>query len=93
MIKSFKDKDLEELWRIGESKKIRQDLQKRILAKLDYLDVATNIVDLREPPSNHLHKLHGEYHDHWSMAVNGPWRLVFCFIANNAYEVDLVQYH
>lgn len=68
-------------------------MQRRILTKLDYMQAATNIEDLREPPGNHLHKLQGHYREYWSIAVNGPWRLVFYYHDNNIYDVDLLQYH
>jgi toxin HigB-1 len=93
MIKSFKDKNLEHCWETGKSSMIRQDLIHRLLMKLDSMDAATCIEDLQNPPSNHLHKLKGDYQDHWSISVNGSWRLVFRFDGKNIYEVNLVQYH
>jgi len=93
MIKSFKGKELEYLWINGQSKKIPYILVRRVLMKLELLDVATCIEDLRSPPSNNLHKLQGKYTDHWSVAVNGPWRLVFKIINNDIFDIILIQYH
>ncbi|MCL5261244.1 MAG: type II toxin-antitoxin system RelE/ParE family toxin [Gammaproteobacteria bacterium] len=93
MIQSFKDKDLELCWENGKSRKIRQDLIRRVLMRLDSMDAATCIEDLQNPPSNNLHKLHGDYLGYWSIAVNGPWRLIFRLEENNIYDVFLIQYH
>ena len=93
MIKSFTNKYVEELFKNGKSKKIKKDLQRRVLMKLDSMDAATCIEDLRNPPSNNLHKLSGEYKGLWAISVNGPWRLVFRLEDSDIYDVMLLQYH
>lgn len=94
MIRSFKDKQLEKCWKTGKCNKIRPDLKRRILMKLDSMDAATCLEDLMNPPGNHLHRLHGKgYENCWAIAINGPWRLVFSFNNNDIYDVRLEQYH
>lgn len=93
MIKSFKDKNLERCWHYGACSKIRADMVKRVLMKLDSMDAATCLEDLKSPPSNHLHMLGGVYKNHWTISVNGPWRLIFRFENNDIYDVTLEQYH
>jgi len=93
MIKSFRDKELERFWQTGKSKKIESYLSRRILRKLDSMDAAACIEDLRNPPSNNLHQLHGKYKGFWAVSVNGPWRLVFKLQGNDIYEVMYLQYH
>lgn len=93
MIKTFTDKALEQCWRYDDCRKINSDLKRRVLMKLDSMDAATNLDDLKNPPGNHLHPLRGEYSDCWAISVSGPWRLIFKFENNNIYDIQLVQYH
>jgi proteic killer suppression protein len=93
MIRSFKDKKLEQCWKEGECKGIRVDLKRRLLMKLDSMDAATCIEDLRNPPSNHLHPLKGSYKGFWAISVNGPWRFIFRFENNDIFDVFFEQYH
>jgi len=77
MIKSLADKALEQCWIYGDCKKIRPDLRRRILMKLDSMDAAICLEDLKSPPGNKLHPLQGKnYEGCWAIAVSGPWRLV-----------------
>jgi len=93
MIKSFKDKALEECWQNGKCKGIKASLKRRALMKLDSMDAAACLEDLANPPSNRLHRLKGEYKDYWVISVNGPWRLLFRIENNNIYDIMLKQYH
>ncbi len=93
MINSFKDKALERCWREDECGKIRTNLKRRILMKLDSMDLATCIEDLQNPPSNHLHQLTGNLNGYWAIRVNGPWRLIFRWSEGSIYDVSLEQYH
>ena len=94
MIKNFTDKTLEQCWRFGNCHKLRADLKHRILMKLDSMDAATCLDDLRNPPGNHLHELHGkDYEGYWAIAINDPWRLVFMPQNGDIYNVRLEQYH
>jgi len=94
MIKSFSDKALEKCWNSGNCSKIKDDLRRRVLMKLDSMDAAICLEDLKNPPSNHLHQLHGKgYEECWAISVNGPWRLVFIPKGSDIYDVRLEQYH
>jgi toxin HigB-1 len=93
MIQSFKDKDLEKLWITGNSKKINLKLFKKILMKLDSMDAAACIDDLRNPPGNNLHQLQGKFTGCWAISINGPWCLVFKLRNSDIYDVVLLQYH
>jgi len=92
-IKSFKDKQLQKCWEEGKSPKINNQLKKRLLNKLDYLDAATELKDLAFPPSNKLHSLEGKLAGYYAISINGPWRLIFQFQAGNAYNVYFENYH
>jgi proteic killer suppression protein len=93
MIFSFKDKDLKNCYETGNCRRIRQDLVRRTLRKLEILDAATCLDDLRSPPGNRLHGLEGDRKEEHAIAVNGPWRITFKFESGNAHDVALEQYH
>ena len=57
------------------------------------LNAATALRDLSPLKSVGLHKLKGMRAGQWAMTVNGPWRICFEFRADNAYEVEIVDYH
>ena len=91
MIKSFKHKGLFELFDSGGSRKVRQDLQTRVLRRLDALDQAKSLVDLNVPGFN-FHGLQGTP-KRYSIHVNGPWCITFEWFEGEALRVDLEQYH
>jgi proteic killer suppression protein len=61
--------------------------------KLQMLDIARRIEDLRIPPANRLEALKGERRGQFSVRVNDQWRLCFRFEDGNAYDVEIVDYH
>lgn len=93
MIKSFKDKESKNFYVTWRSKKIPVDIQKIILRKLDYLNSAYSIEDLKIPPVNRLEKLKGDLKDFYSIRINKQYRIIFKFINNNAYDVSITDYH
>lgn len=68
-------------------------MRERALRKLEYLDLATSVNDLKAPPSNRLHKLERERAGQYSISVNDQWRICFRFEAGNAYDVEITDYH
>jgi proteic killer suppression protein len=91
MIKSFKHKGLSELFERGRSSKIRQDLQRQILRRLETLDQAEVLTEFNIPGFN-FHGLHGRP-KRYSIHVNGPWCITFEWEEGNAFRVNLEQYH
>jgi len=77
MIKSFKDKEVEKLFYREKSHKLLPSIQRIALRKLWMIDAATNISDLRIPPSNHLEKLSGKLKERYSIRMNKQWRICF----------------
>jgi len=61
--------------------------------KLQMLDSADTIDDLRSPPGNRLEKLSGDRLGRWSIRINNQWRICFRFENGNAYDVEIVDYH
>jgi proteic killer suppression protein len=63
------------------------------LRKLDQLDAAVKLDDLRVPPGNHLETLKGHRKGQHSIRINDQWRLCFVWEANGAHCVEIVDYH
>jgi len=61
--------------------------------KLNAIDSATRIDDLRLPPSNRLELLKGERDGQWSIRINDQWRICFVWRGDNAEQVEVVDYH
>ena len=91
MIISFKHKGLIELFERGISRRVRSDLQRRCLRRLEVLDRANSLTDLNIPGFN-FHGLQG-VPKRYSIHVNGPWCITFEWREGNALGVDLEQYH
>ncbi len=93
MIKSFADKEAEKIFGREFSKKLPNDIQKPARRKLEVLDAAESINDLRIPPSNRLEKLKGNRIHQHSIRINDQWRICFQWRGSDAYEVEIVDYH
>lgn len=93
MIRTFRDRDTERLFQREPVRQWGADVQHAALRKLRILDAATTIEDLRVPPGNRLEKLRGDRAGQWSIRVNDQWRLCFEWRGNDAYQVELVDYH
>lgn len=91
MLRSFRNKELQNLWG-GNRSKIDARLQKRILRRLDALDAALVAEDLNLPGFN-FHGLQGFDPKRYSIHVNGPWAITFEFENGDAQRVDFEQYH
>ena len=57
------------------------------------LNHAGNLQDLRSPPGNRLEKLRGDREGQHSIRINDQWRICFFWRENNAYEVEITDYH
>ncbi|MDR2715058.1 MAG: type II toxin-antitoxin system RelE/ParE family toxin [Coriobacteriales bacterium] len=96
MIISFADKTTENLFHGRTSSKTQRfsaDTQKAALRKLDILNAAPTLLDLRSPPGNRLESLKGDLKGKYSIRINDQWRLVFRFTNSNAYDVQILDYH
>ena len=93
MIKHFHDKESEIFYITGKSKKIPSTIQRTALRKLDYLNGAETLDDLKIPPANRLEKLQGDLSEFYSIRINKQYRIVFRFENGNAYDVAIVDYH
>lgn len=92
MIKSFKHKGLELFFRTGVTSGIQSNHANKLRVQLTALNNATSPLDLNAPNWN-LHKLKGNLAEHWSIKVNGNWRITFKFENGHAEIVDYQDYH
>lgn len=92
MILTFCCKDTEALYGGSCHDRFRA-FQAQAERKLQMLDSADTIDDLRSPPGNHLEKLSGDRLGRWSIRINNQWRICFRFENGNAYDVEIVDYH
>ena len=76
-----------------QARKIPQTIWKVAERKLDLLNAAHSLNDLRIPTSNHLEVLKGKIKGKYSIRINDQYRLVFEFRDGNAYEVEIIDYH
>jgi len=93
MIKTFADRRTQELYVTGRSKRFPADVAQRATRKLEYVDLATRLDDLKVPPGNRLHALEGHRKGQYSISVNDQWRICFEFIDGDAYDVEICDYH
>ncbi len=92
MIKSFLHKGLEEFFRAGSKAGIQPAHAKRLRLQLGALDAANSTKDM-DLPGWKLHSLSGDLKGHWSITVNGNWRMTFKFEDGDAILVDYQDYH
>jgi toxin HigB-1 len=93
MIKSFLDSETEQFYITGKSKKIPSTIHKVAIRKLDYINSATTLNDLRVPPANNLEKLQGDLDGFYSIRINIQYRIIFRFENENVYDVQIIDYH
>jgi toxin HigB-1 len=93
VIKTFADKETEKLFRRTFSRKLPQSIQHAARMKLEILDAAEVLQDLRIPPGNRLERLSGSREGQYSIRINDQWRICFTWHQENAYDVEIVDYH
>jgi proteic killer suppression protein len=93
MVNSFKDKEAEKVFNRYFSKNSPLRSHRSALLQLRSLNQARNINDLQNPPSNDLVALHADRKGKYSVKINEPWRICFICDGNDAYEVEIAQYH
>ena len=93
VIKTFADRETEELFRTGKARRVPPDVARRALRKLEAVHVATKEPDLRVPPGTWHHALNGDRAGQHAIAVNDQWRICFRFDDGDAYDVEFCDYH
>jgi proteic killer suppression protein len=93
MITSFNCKDTEKVFQGNYSKKWEVSVRRKGQMKLDLIDSAMNLEDLKVPPGNRLHLLKGDLTGYQSISINMKWRIIFKWNNGNADNVQIVDYH
>ncbi|MFQ5779867.1 MAG: type II toxin-antitoxin system RelE/ParE family toxin [Nitrospiria bacterium] len=93
MIKTFADRHTKELYETGKSKRFPSEIWRRARRRLEYIDNATRLNDLKVPPSNRLHALERERKGQYAICVNDQWRICFRSMEGDAFEIELTDYH
>lgn len=94
MIHSWKDRSVEIFFESGKiPRKVGWQKAARIAArKLDMLNAAHKLDDLRSPPGNRLEALSGNRQGQHSIRINDQWRICFVW-KDGAHDVEIVDYH
>lgn len=93
MIKSFADKITAATFAGLPAKRLPSEIRKRAREKLDMLNSAVTLDDLRSPPSNHLEAKKGDRRGQHCIRINDQWRICFNWKDGDAYNVEIVDYH
>ena len=92
-MKRFKNEETEKLWKGLPVRKLDKDVRKQAYRRLQMLIAATEIADLKVPPSNNLESLSGDRKGKYSIRVNRQYRLCFIWTDEGAFDIEFVDYH
>ena len=92
MIRSYRSKAAETLYVELRPVRAFRSFSKQALRRLQQLDSATSLGDLKLP-GNHLEKLRGNRLGQHSIRINDQWRICFRWKDGDAYDVEIVDYH
>jgi proteic killer suppression protein len=93
MIRSFACPETEKLFKDESSRRLPQQIQRSARRKLMLLHQARRLQDLRVPYGNHLEALKNDRAGQHSIRINDQWRLCFRWQGEDAFDVDIVDYH
>lgn len=93
MIRSFRDKRTQSIYEKAQDRRLPAALVRRVVQRLDALQMAETLDDLRSPPGNRLHALAGDRLGQYAIAVNLQWRICFRWIDGAAWDVEFCDYH
>jgi toxin HigB-1 len=93
VIRSFKDRETQQIITRQRSRRLPPDIQQVALRKLRMLNNAHALNDLQVPPANRLEKLEGDRAGQYSIRINDRWRVCFAWRDGDAYDVEIVDYH
>jgi proteic killer suppression protein len=96
VIASFGDQATADVYHGRRTRRVRAfppEILPAVLRKLDALNAAQVLLDLRSPPGNRLEVLRGLWRGFHSIRVNDQWRIVFRWSESRAHHVRLIDYH
>ncbi|MEP1230170.1 MAG: type II toxin-antitoxin system RelE/ParE family toxin [Litorimonas sp.] len=92
MIRSFANKDTEALFNRKHIPRFGQ-FERPARRKLEMLEAAMVLDDLRSPPGNRLEALKGDRKGQHSIRINQQWRICFIWQNDGPHDVEIVDYH
>jgi proteic killer suppression protein len=92
MIKSFLHKGIQQFFETGSKAGIAAEHEAKLARQLQLLNAAKGPLEM-DVAGWKLHQLKGELAEHWTVKVNGNWRLTFTFEDEDAILVDYQDYH
>jgi proteic killer suppression protein len=92
MIRSFRCKDTEAIFHLEGSRKFR-NIEQAAYRRLVMLDGAQTLSDMAAMRSNRLEPLRGDRSGQHSIRVNDQWRICFVWLGNEAWDVEIIDYH
>jgi toxin HigB-1 len=92
MIQSFRDADTKELFEDGSNQR-GASIQAVAFRKLDQIETAISLADLRIPPGNRLEPLKGDRAGQHSIRINKQYRICFIWKNDGAHDVEITDYH
>ena len=93
MIRSFADKKTAAVFVGHGVRSLPHQIQPRARAKLLAIDAARLLTDLDSPPGNRLEALQHDRRGQYSIRINDQWRICFTWRYNEAWDVEIVDYH
>ena len=96
MIIHFKSQTTQDIYdgiRSKQARKIPSTVWKVAQRKLDMINAASKLSDLKAPPGNRLKALKGHLEGFHSVRINDQYRIIFRFKDSNAYDVEITDYH
>jgi len=93
VIRSFRDSATQQVWELRRTKGVSVALAKAARRKMQIIDAAESINDLRIPPGNRLEKLQPPRDGEHSIRVNDQFRICFVWSNGGADDVELTDYH
>jgi len=96
MIRSISGKSTQDIYdgvNSRQARKIPRELHDKAVRLLDQIDAAPSLEFLRTPPSNRLEKLWGNLEGFWSLRINDQYRIIFRWVSDDAFDVEIIDYH
>jgi len=93
MVRTFTDKTTETVFNRGQARKLPPEIHSRAKRKLNLIDAASTLGDLKVPPGNRLEQLTGHRLGQHSIRINRQWRICFEWHDGDAYDVEITDYH
>ena len=92
MIQSFADDETKAVFLTGKSRRWAK-IARVAARRLQAVDFASAIEDLLNPPGNRLEKLKSDREGWWSIRINDQYRVCFRWDGDDAWDVEIVDYH